>query len=460
MNNLSRVLVIVLTVALLVAMVAFPASADITDNDIFYDLCDYGVIDSYYKLTSSSNSITLSLPEYIYPRYVDFVFYCSVPFDSVELTIGTTTTELNVLCINSANYRYRAYSHLSGGRGSSCTITFNISKNAEVAFDSFNFSVFYRNHFSDKTSFSVTTGIGTSEVGTTVSASMDSVGSRTQIPFGYGNGEGYYDFRALVNCDNWLKYDYVDVFLQCRVGSIDSIVACIGDVALPFNVSYLSTDAGSEYVTTVDGDLYTNWVDSDPTIVNIMIRVDFTGIKKTESNVPVIDIRGTYDIEKSTNYFAVLSYSGFVVTNSVNPVKFWFSDLKNFLAGLFNPSDTDTSVADQVVQDNASVESFESTQRDTFEENKSVIIETIKIDTFGPALAFVSSYVSNVFTALGSVGLFYTLPIAIGIVLFVCSRVRGSDKVRPASGPSQSELEADFNRQRDAEYEKQLSYWD
>lgn len=124
-------------------------------------------------------------------------------------------------------------------------------------------------------------------------------------------------FIAHLSCTDWLLYDSLDFFV-CGYGpDINSIVARFNNAAVPVTVTYL--DAA-------------NWEDSR---YSMMISLDLTGIDRSVSGYPEIEISGYRRTSDSQYYLSLLGVTGKVFMSD-NSELGYLSKLTDYLYTLFN----------------------------------------------------------------------------------------------------------------------------
>lgn len=120
------------------------------------------------------------------------------------------------------------------------------------------------------------------------------------------------------------------------------------------------------------------------------------------------------------------------------------------IESLLNP-DTDTLTdSSQALQGSMNeLGAFEQSQLDGLQNNKHVITDAFKIfgegSTLLSAFNLVTYIVNGTYNSLGAYQVVITLPVVLGIFLFICSRVRGFDRPRknnPGSRSSQAKVSA------------------
>lgn len=133
-------------------------------------------------------------------------------------------------------------------------------------------------------------------------------------------------FIFTVTVPEWNVFDFVDIQLYALCKDITSITCFYGDVNIPIEVSFIDNGAG----------------DSESSIYNISIRVDFTGIRRdtiTDKNGEVIYPQIIVNGNLLTNHyfkFHLLQCSGFVVLNDTSTLAFFFRQLGQNLSNWFS----------------------------------------------------------------------------------------------------------------------------
>lgn len=110
------------------------------------------------------------------------------------------------------------------------------------------------------------------------------------------------------NVNNWHLYDYLDLQFAFACSGINSISVMFGSETVPFQSSIV-LDAGlsvTEHIVT--------------------IRVDVRGLDRSSEFYPIIRIEANCS-PGLENAFNVLSVSGVLDVDSVNPIAFWFQKL-------------------------------------------------------------------------------------------------------------------------------------
>lgn len=105
------------------------------------------------------------------------------------------------------------------------------------------------------------------------------------------------------------------------------------------------------------------------------------------------------------------------------------------IESLLNPDTDSLTDSSQALQNSTDIlNSFEQTQLDGLQNNKHVITDAFQIfgegSTLLSAFNLVTYIVNGTYNSLGSYQVVITLPVVLGIFLFICSRVRGFDRPR------------------------------
>lgn len=466
-KQLLRITSLLCCMVLILSAMIVPASAADFDNYSFIDLFEYNNLDTYYKLTSTNNSITFSLPDELSVGYIDFVYNkSSASVTSISVVTGIATTVLTPVQVSGS--LYRCFGDLPDRTASSITLTFDNTADLWITFMSLKIATVSYSHYSDIGYMDVRYNIISTDSGIDSSATMDNPSSTIKVTFLQDTSAvGFYDYRARLYCNNWVKYDYVDFIVQARVGSVDSLSAYFGDVVLPFEFSYIDTSSSDDYFALYDGDLYTNWADSDGGIINLAIRVDLRGLDRTLSGTPVVEFHGIYDASSSAlNYISLYDYSGYVELDTVNPVSFWFSNLSSNIAiyfgklttslsSWFNQSITnitsnfnslkdhlsdlfhadDTAEADEAMQTQEELNVSINSQIVGAVEDWDTNIETVQTGydkaflNITPALAWLGSLADGIFTNMGWFGNVYFLVGIMSVFMLILSKSGLASKI-------------------------------
>lgn len=127
----------------------------------------------------------------------------------------------------------------------------------------------------------------------------------------------------------------------------------------------------------------------------------------------------------------------------------WFSGVKSFfengisavvgtiqsvgdrIVNAINPSTSNTGQT--LVDQGQQIQDFESEHQEVINQGSSVMVDTLNISGFAPALLFVSSTLDSVFGILGPYQVVIILPVVVGMILFICSKVPGTMRPNKSS---------------------------
>lgn len=90
-----------------------------------------------------------------------------------------------------------------------------------------------------------------------------------------------------------------------------------------------------------------------------------------------------------------------------------------------NP-DVDNSAADTITSQAGQVHDFESSQQEVFNQYSPQLTQGLNVSGYSGAFLFVGNFLSDIYGVLGPYQIVITLPICIGIVMFILGRVNGS----------------------------------
>lgn len=142
-------------------------------------------------------------------------------------------------------------------------------------------------------------------------------------------------FSIDISCPDWKKYDFIDFQFICTVKSITSVSVSFGDFLVPFSFSEVYID-GSSSISIITS-----------------LRIDLRGLDRNSTSTPTIVLTGNSNFE-SLNAFKLADCSGYLYLNKVNPLFYYFKDLKtklevlfydlgNSISSSFNPDDSGSS---------------------------------------------------------------------------------------------------------------------
>lgn len=414
-----RIIIPFVLVLVLVFSCALPASADDSlasdySGNYWIDLLDYGFAFDGSNILKMASGTThyFKLPMYGLVRSLDIVV--CIPRTDCQLyyqpPYGQSMVKLTRQVVDSSKGLYRFYGDVPDWDCRQIGLQFTYSgADSFVEFYQINYSSYSTTSFT-----SILNGTVHIEMSdySTVKNPADTTPAYVFTPIPQ-NVDDY--TWTLTNVD-WRKYDFLDIRLALDVLTIDSIEVTFNNVALPFEVSYLG---GSSY------DLYRY----------VSIVVDVHGLDKSVQMNPYIRICGdcNYDAE---SYFSIVSSMGLLFSQPPSEDMIWHYDMKYFLDSKINAvisalsPPADTSVGDELVSQGQQIQDYEQSHQNVLQSGVTTLQKSANIGKFSTALAFVGNYATSIFNAMGDFQVVYTLPLTIGLILFLSSRVRGNDKPR------------------------------
>lgn len=425
-KQIYRITSLLCSIVLIVSLAAFPAYATSDDfsNDNFIELLDYDSVgggSNSFSFAGSTN-VTLDNPNNGIVNYVEILYFQSgQALNNVRLLVGNNYATLGI--VSYGNGIYKAYTSTNANM-SDVRLQFNNGSTSYsyITLLSCKISQLSTYNFGETTSFNIKydIGAGLNETGISATATMPAVGSKTLVNFNtHTSADGFYNFVSNVDLNGYGKYDYVDILMQARVATIDSIVASWNGVNLPITVSYLFTDKFGSYV--IDDDLF-SWSDSHGDIVNINVRVDLRGFKRGTSVIPTLTVRGSYDCQYNDNYFALLNYTGLLSVPQKSPLlNLWYqlqskldsnhSDLKYFLSDIFVDNDAAQQAQQTQEQINVEVNAQVSDAVADWDVHITEVQDGYDSGFEGavPALTWLSSLAEGIFGNMGWFGSIYML---------------------------------------------------
>lgn len=129
------------------------------------------------------------------------------------------------------------------------------------------------------------------------------------------------------SADNWRVYDSLSFALALNVKSISSITAYHNGLSLPVTVSPILSGSGDANT----GNLY-----------HVEVTIDLTGLDRTSNIIPYIYLTGESDLS-GYEYLQLLRTTGYVESESVNPLTYYFNKLFGKLEQYFGGDSTDSN---------------------------------------------------------------------------------------------------------------------
>ena len=375
---MNRILVLVLTVALIAGSLALTVSAD-SEEPFYHDILSQGVVSTSNSIYSNYLGTNLSFTSYpVSIYYVDFIV--SSPRDLTSVCSRISFYDyFDLTCVSLGNNLYRCFGVYEGSSVLAARTSFlvkyyttNPAVINTITYKSFNVGFVPVNHFEDVTDVGFEYGIFNGSVGGRATVSMESPNTtyRVEFPSTEELEDGWYSYRVLAECNDWKKYDFVEFGFCARIGTVESISAKTTDgQILDCDVSYLLTNSSGDVVEIINNVPF-NWPDTNPDRVYITVRVDLSSLNRDSSGDPQLYITGAYNSWTATGalpaYFEIRNYSGYIKTSYLSEevglqkriktlleswntkLPQWFTDLGDRFEAIMNP---EVPSADQVIQD-------------------------------------------------------------------------------------------------------------
>lgn len=430
--RLSRFLCLILTVGLILSMMSVTAGADELSDKSWFNLMDFtGRTMIYFDAGESKYS--WPLPDNMLVSQVDIVvkslgrinaIYFDHPYYGRQ--------QLNVVFIGDQNYRI--YGSWAAWDLNSIDFIFDFSASSWIYPQSFYLTTSQYLSFDDVCFFSVNG-----------SDYQYMTAPNTQVVYSWGGSYPYAneaEYTVNLYLQNWRKYDFVDVVFDLRALSIASLRCVLDDYMIPYEISLIDSPGDSwkpdDFEDTV-------MIHNIPTTFSGVLRLDLRGLDRNSEYYACITITGIYASENVANRFAVRRYTGYILTDDVNPLFYYFQDLKINLAAWFNelkqvlnPS-SDTSQGDALKEQGQQMAEYEKQHQDVLANGVNTLQASSNIGHFATALAFVGNYTTSTFNSLGDYQVVITLPLTIGLIMFLASRAPGNSRPRKSDRSTQHE---------------------
>lgn len=310
---MKRYISLALAAAVLICFLIVPVYASDFGNVEWYDVLDFT------SLNSSGNSTSFNAETICYFTLDPIRWFSSI--DIVVSVIGSPiTSAVHVSSAGNSDLTisriddnlYRIYGSVRRQPYNGVYLTITSSGSTYIEFNSVRLLGIEYGHFDEAAH-----GYGT------VNGAND-----LDIGYNYNSLPNYYmysysgdyrdtAYRTYYQFPNWRKYDYMDLQLYYVVQNISTISATIGDVNIPFSVSYLENPniTGPNYFVT--------------------LRFDLTGIDRTTLDDFEVQIMGNSMMD-ITGMISIIGCSGYVELNNINPLYYYFRTLQVKLEGWFS----------------------------------------------------------------------------------------------------------------------------
>lgn len=299
---MKRYIRLIALILAFVTLFSFSGSAEEYDSR-WVSFLDYDTANdngNYLNFTGSG-AFEYTLPFTVSVRSFQGIFQSSgAAPTSVYITRKGSTTTYPCTLLSLGNSVYRFYLTSSSSAINSSEFTLHIetggSSNTVVTLLAFEYSEIRSVQFAET---------GTMQVGNSV-YTMSSSSSSVTHDFGMVTGP----YLVNLSCSSWKKYDRISFFYYGYGPDVNSITARFGTFSLPVDVSYLVADGYNSVRYST------------------MITVDLSGIDRTKTDVPIVEISGYRRPEGEDLYLSLLSVSGYVDYDPADPLLFYFRELE------------------------------------------------------------------------------------------------------------------------------------
>lgn len=330
---MKRYISIFLTLVLVLGAVVTPVAAAETAVDSWFPVLDYATPnDSGNMFAYFNGSGTFNFKVQGTRAFYGFDILCNInDVTSASVVIDGRTFALNVLHIGDDLYRF--YGNVGGGlTKNNFDLVLTSSGDSYCTFLKVDVLSVAHSSYDDVGFFAVGSASGNSPF-----QYMNTPGVGVSYNFGGESSSAMGDdYTVYTYVSNWKKYDYVDIFFSIRALSLASLSVYCGDRALPFVISYFDSGADTWY----QGDQVDSGVNQE-TIGNIRdfagyVRVDLRDLDLSSSASLCLEYHGTYLVNNVRNSFSLQAVTGYVDTNTINPLQIYFSNLTTSLKGWFS----------------------------------------------------------------------------------------------------------------------------
>lgn len=445
-QRMIRTMCLIISLACFVSFMTVSASAAESIAPII-DLFDYNTMRAYG--VNPSVSVPFSLPGSATMNYFDAIIGFSGTPVSFSITYGTRTRDLSFKLIDASLGLYRVYGSLTGHSSDSFTfnatastssgnsVTFKSARLFTLSSSSFHCSAtgtFYDMYSSTNTSLSYT-------------------GSVVQV-YGSLPNNGTLETTCILSLApvDYERFDYVDFLIYFSNVQIDSISATYNGMTLPLEVSYIYPDQGLQ------------------SCFYINVRMDLSECKWVSGTFPSFDVTGNFSPGQSY-VVSVNDCTGIIVSQLYDPIIYYFrqiaSKIDTFRTNVSSwITDQTTSLSywleqiymavagessednpgDTLVNQGQQIQEFEQGHQAVINEGTQVMMDTLNISGFAPALLFVSSTLDGVFDILGPYQVVIIIPVVLGMILFICSKVPGNSQPPPKSYDPRTDFDHSLQR--------------
>lgn len=302
--SLKRIISLCCVALICVFTLAAPARAAEISNDMLLDVLEFNTdkID-VQTFTTSSPTITFTLPEKIPVRYVECLVIIGGTTPSGFTYHGDDDEAMTMTYLG--NSMYRLYCDAKGSFNR-VKISCNTTGSTRVTFEQVKIASRPWTHTDIESYCDI--------------ASVDYNSTIHYVPSDTTNGRNFDAqdvqyaesmFTATFYVNDWQKYDYIDFSASFEVLGINSITAYFGDTLLEVEHNQWS-----------NGQLMQEY--------QITARVNLTGLDRTASYTPKVVITGQW-YSGWVNRIDVLGTTGYVILNDYNFLYYYLGNIGNYI---------------------------------------------------------------------------------------------------------------------------------
>ena len=465
---MKRCLSLLLAVAL-IAVLAVPVSADEGNDGGWIDLLESSSVQSngenWFTVAGTSGTFTVPVPMETILRNVDILVWHpnADQMSSASCTNNGSTTNLTVVYLG--NNISRIYGkvpnkfyeklEITVKKSTSTTSTFQLLSCRVTPLQVTNFAVDadLRRFWSDSSPLKCPANFSVS-----------------------GNGmHGAETTNQLIRIDvnDWQKYDRITIFGSFTQMALNSIRASIGNLGLPYELSYMEciptgtqTDGIFDY--RYNSHTETTYYPDSPLVHDESSFEDGEGSGETSADTSIIygghviftltiDLEGV-DRSQDTPLVCVFTnlqnpaygyavnvqnISGAITLADTSSVS-WWNRFTSFMTDLFGAKEDSGALddlgssSDSISQNTSQISDFEHSQQAVLDNNFAQIQGAISFTNFAAALVFVQKYTNMTFNGISKYAIVFTLPLFLGLFFYLCSRIPGITrwKTPPPRSPS------------------------
>lgn len=298
---MKRIISIFLILSLFLGCNVISVSASDFSNDSWFEVLDY------YTIVDDGNAFEFTGSDFIYISLDPVKWYSAI--DMIITVVGdpitsvkhrSSSSSLTILPISDNIYRVygnvvrRPYSNLFIDFVSSGTSYVEVNSIKLLGLDYAHYDEVLVGSGSANNSGDVNIGFNDPSLSNSYFYTVDDFNDRA--------------FSVFFKCPNWRKYDYLDIQLFLFVNSISTISASCGDINLPVSTSYVSS------------------INSSNTSFLVTARIDLTGLDRSTSDNVELQVLGLSTYPES-NVISIVGCSGYVLTDPINPLFYYFRTL-------------------------------------------------------------------------------------------------------------------------------------